>query len=93
MANDFLGNMSDPSGSLDHCIVSLFTTLGVAETLVNLQLGVRSQGDRWDAQVWARNLFDNHVETLIFDSVFQAGSFSTFFAPPRTYGLTVSTNF
>ncbi|MBX3707060.1 MAG: hypothetical protein R3E82_16545 [Pseudomonadales bacterium] len=60
---------------------------------MNLQLGVRSQGDRWDAQVWARNLFDNHVETLIFDSVFQAGSFSTFFAPPRTYGLTVSTNF
>ncbi|MEQ8990920.1 MAG: TonB-dependent receptor [Pseudomonadales bacterium] len=64
-----------------------------AETLVNLQLGVRSQDDRWDAQIWARNLFDNHVETLIFDSVFQTGSFSTFFAPPRTYGLTVSTNF
>lgn len=62
------------------------------ETLVNLQLGVRASDDRWDVQFWARNLFDNHVKTLVFDSVFQSGSFSTFFGPPRMIGMTLRTS-
>ena len=61
------------------------------ELLVNLQLGLRAQDDRWDVQFWARNLFDNHVKTLVFNSVFQSGSFSTFVGPPRMIGVTLRT--
>ena len=64
-----------------------------AETLVNLQLGLRAVDERWDVQLWARNLFDNHVKTLVFDSVFQSGSFSTFFGPPRMIGATLRSRF
>ena len=63
------------------------------EVLVNLQLGLRAADDRWDFQVWARNLFDNHIETLVFNSVLQGGSFSTFLAPPRMVGATLRMNF
>lgn len=62
------------------------------ELLVNLQLGLRAQDDRWDVQFWARNLFDNDVKTLVFNSVFQSGSFSTFIGPPRMIGVTLRTN-
>jgi outer membrane receptor protein involved in Fe transport len=63
------------------------------EEIVNLQLGVRAQDDAWDFQVWARNLTDNQVNTLVFNSVFQSGSFSTFFGPPRMVGATLRMNF
>jgi len=63
------------------------------EVLVNLQLGLRAQSDRWDVQVWARNLFDEHVNTLVFNSVFQDESLSTFFGPPRMVGGTLRLSF
>ena len=63
------------------------------EVIVNLQLGFRAQDDKWDVQFWARNLTDNQVNSLIFNSVFQSGSFSTFFTPPRMIGATLRTNF
>jgi iron complex outermembrane recepter protein len=63
------------------------------EEIVNLQVGVRSNDDRWDVQAWARNLTDNQVNTLIFSSVFQSGSFSTFFSAPRMVGVTLRTYF
>lgn len=61
------------------------------EAIVNLQLGLRAYDDRWDVQLWARNLFDNDVKTLVFNSVFQSGSFSTFIGPPRMIGITLRT--
>ena len=33
------------------------------------------------------------MNMLVFDSVFQAGSFHTFLNPPRTFGLKVGANF
>ncbi|MBV1878446.1 MAG: TonB-dependent receptor [Pseudomonadales bacterium] len=62
------------------------------EAIVNLQVGMRALDDRWDVKLWARNLTDRHVKTIIFDSVFQQGSFSTLFAPPRMVGVTVTTH-
>ncbi|MBV1906889.1 MAG: TonB-dependent receptor, partial [Pseudomonadales bacterium] len=62
-----------------------------AEFIFNMQLGIRSPDDKWNVQVWARNLTNRHVKTIIFDSVFQQGSFSTLFAPPRMIGVTLST--
>ncbi len=63
------------------------------EAIVNLQIGLRSQDERWDVQLWARNLTDNTVHTLIFNSVFQSESFSTFVNPPRMVGGTLRMNF
>ncbi len=63
------------------------------EVLVNLQLGLRAMDDRWDFQLWARNLTDNQVRTLVFNSVLQGESFSSFFGPPRMVGGTLRVNF
>jgi len=60
------------------------------KSIVDLQLGLWSQDERWDAQIWARHLFNTHVDALIFNSVFQGGSFGTFLGPPRisdAYGI------
>lgn len=60
------------------------------KSIVNMQLGLRDMEDRWDVQFWARNVTDTQVDTLVFNSVFQTGSFSTFLNPPRMVGLTFS---
>ena len=63
-----------------------------AYDLFNAQLGIKSAGGRYEAILWGRNLGDKRVNTLVFDSVFQNGSWHTFLNPPRTYGLTLKAN-
>ena len=63
-----------------------------AHDLFNAQLGVKSASGRYEAVFWGRNLGDKRVNTLVFDSVFQGGSWHTFLNPPRTYGLTLKAN-
>lgn len=63
-----------------------------AYDLFNAQLGIKSAGGRYEAIFWGRNLGDKRVNTLVFDSVFQNGSWHTFLNPPRTYGLTLKAN-
>ena len=60
--------------------------------LFNAQLGVRTSDGRYEAIVWGRNLTDRRMNNLVFDSVFQGGSFHTFLNPPRTFGLKVNAN-
>lgn len=62
-------------------------------SLVNAQVGVRTSDGRYEAIVWGRNLTDRRMNMLVFDSVFQAGSWHTFLNPPRTFGLKVRANF
>ena len=64
-----------------------------ANTLVNARLGARSPDGTWEIELWGNNITDEFVNTLVFDSVFQSGSFHTFFNPPRMYGITVKYNF
>lgn len=47
---------------------------------------------RYEAVLWGRNLSDKRVNSLVFDSVFQNGSWRTFLNTPRTYGLTLKAN-
>lgn len=54
--------------------------------LLNGQVGVRSADERWEAALWVTNLTDKRYNTVVFDSVFQGGSFSTFSAAPRMWG-------
>jgi iron complex outermembrane receptor protein len=61
--------------------------------LYNMSIGVRTTDGRYELTGWGTNLTDEHVDTVVFNSVFQAGSFSTFFAPPRMYGATFKVNF
>ena len=60
-----------------------------AFNLLNAQFGVRSSDGRYEAIVWGRNLTDKTTNFLVFDSVFQGGSWHTFVNPPRTAGVTV----
>ncbi|MYD99500.1 MAG: TonB-dependent receptor [Gammaproteobacteria bacterium] len=60
--------------------------------LFNAQFGVQTQDGRYEAIVWGRNLTDRRMNILVFDSVFQSGSYHTFLNPPRTFGLKVGAN-
>ena len=63
-----------------------------AVNLFNAQLGLKTADDRYEAILWGRNLGNKRMNMLVFDSVFQAGSWHTFINPPRTYGLTFRAN-
>ena len=58
-----------------------------AFNLVNAQVGIRTSDEKYEIVLWGRNLGDKRTNSLVFDSVFQGGSFSTFLNPPRTYGI------
>ena len=60
-----------------------------AMNLLNAQFGVRSEDGRYEAIVWGRNLTDKTSNFLVFDSVFQGGSWHTFVNPPRMAGVTL----
>lgn len=64
-----------------------------AHNFHNAQLGLRSADSRYEAFLWGRNLGNKRMNTLVFDSVFQGGSWHTFLNPPRTWGVTVKANF
>ena len=60
-----------------------------AFNLLNAQFGVRSEDGRYEATIWGRNLTNKQTNFLVFDSVFQGGSWHTFVNPPRTAGVTL----
>jgi iron complex outermembrane receptor protein len=63
-----------------------------AYTLLNLRLGVRSDDERWEVALWARNLTDKLYRTEVFGpgSGFLPGRIH--YGPPRIYGLSASYN-
>jgi iron complex outermembrane receptor protein len=64
-----------------------------ATNIYNVSAGVRTVDDKYELLAWGTNVGNEYVNTVIFNSVFQAGSYSTFFAPPRMYGVTFKMNF
>ena len=60
-----------------------------AFSLYNANVGIGTADSRYEAILWARNLADKRTNTLVFDSVFQQGSWHTWVNPPRSFGLTV----
>ena len=63
-----------------------------AFSLFNVQAGVERGDGRYEIMLTARNLTDKRVNVLVFDSVFQSGSWHTFVNPPRVIGLTLRGN-
>ena len=56
-------------------------------------LGLGTLDKAWGVEIWVRNLTDERVANIIFDTPFQAGSQSAFMEPPRTAGITLRRNF
>lgn len=63
-----------------------------AFSLINLQTGVERADGRYEIMLTGRNITDKRVNMLVFDSVFQSGSWHTFVNPPRVIGLSVRAN-
>ncbi len=64
-----------------------------AYVLVNASLGLGTLDERWGIEVWARNLTDERIYNIVFDTPFQTGNQSAFVEPPRTLGVTVRRSF
>ena len=60
-----------------------------AFNLYNANVAIGTADGRYEAILWGRNLADKRTNMLVFDSVFQSGSWHTWVNPPRTFGLTV----
>ena len=59
---------------------------------LNASFGI-STDSGWDFTLWGRNLTDDEFLMSAAPGVFQAGSFSGYPNPPRTYGVTARKNF
>jgi iron complex outermembrane recepter protein len=64
-----------------------------ALTLVNARIALGSQSERWTLEAWAQNLTDEDYYQIVFDALYQSGTFNTFLGTPRIYGLTLRMQF
>ena len=60
---------------------------------LNATVGIGAMDDKWRLELWGKNLTDETVLNIGFDTPAQTGSFSAFIEPPRMVGGTVSYNF
>lgn len=61
--------------------------------LLNASLGVGSLDKGWGLEFWVRNLTDERVLNLAFDTPFQTGNQSGVMEPPRMLGVTLRAQF
>ncbi|WP_252272768.1 TonB-dependent receptor [Pseudomonas subflava] len=59
-------------------------------TLTNLRLGLRQADRRWEAELWARNLFDEGYITAVYAQL-GAGDYGVLTGDPRSVGMTLRT--
>ena len=59
----------------------------------NGRIGFGPDDDFWRIEVWGNNLFDQDYYQIQFDQPIQTGTFGSFLAEPRTYGVTLKVNF
>lgn len=62
-----------------------------AFTMLNGRLGLGSMNGRWNVEVWGRNLTDETYAQVAFDQFAQTGTFGAFLGAPRTWGVTLRT--
>ena len=60
-----------------------------AFNLYNANVGIGTADGRYELVLWGRNLAGKRMNTLVFDSVFQPGSWHTFVNAPRALGVTL----
>ncbi|EAQ97186.2 TonB-dependent receptor [Congregibacter litoralis] len=64
-----------------------------AFTTVNATIGIGDLDDQWRLEFWGKNLTDETVINIGFDTPAQTGSMSAFVEPPRMYGATLNYSF
>ncbi|MBL4871647.1 MAG: TonB-dependent receptor [Robiginitomaculum sp.] len=64
------------------------TTQGSFVTLDG-SIGIQSVNGIWAFDIWGKNITDETIASVIFDTPLQAGSFSAFLEAPATYGATL----
>lgn len=63
------------------------------QDIVNASLGLTNETHQFEVMIWGRNLTDDETVIAAFPTVAQAGSYSGFLYPPRTYGVTLRKRF
>ena len=61
--------------------------------VLNARLGIGSSDERWKVELWGANLTDETYTQVVFDPLFQTGSYGTILSAPRTYGVTLRLNY
>ncbi|MDH4041819.1 MAG: TonB-dependent receptor [Gammaproteobacteria bacterium] len=62
-------------------------------TIVNARLGLRTADSNWEVSLWGKNIFEEDYNSILFNTVLQDGSWSSFRGEPRTYGASVRYDF
>jgi iron complex outermembrane receptor protein len=77
-------------GSLDDSRYSLAGDYG----LLNLRLGIRDAGGRWDVALWSKNVANAHYNTSYLNyGALIPGVYAPGVGDPRTYGATLKASF
>ncbi|WP_440957416.1 TonB-dependent receptor [Oceanicaulis sp. LC35] len=62
-----------------------------AFTLLNARVGLNHADGAWSIEAWGRNLTDEAYAQVAFDQFAQSGGFGAFMGAPRTWGVTLRT--
>ena len=62
-----------------------------AFTLLNARVGLNHVDGAWSIEAWGRNLTDEAYAQVAFDQFAQSGGFGAFMGAPRTWGVTLRT--
>ena len=60
---------------------------------IDATVGFEFNDGRIGLDFWGKNLTDQTITNIVFDTPLQPGSFSAFLEAPRTYGATLRVNF
>jgi len=61
--------------------------------IFNANVTIEASDESWAVELWGKNLTDEEVINIGFDTVLQTGSFSAFMSEPMTWGVTGRMNF
>ena len=61
--------------------------------IVNANITLEASDESWAVELWGRNLTDEEVINIGFDTPLQTGSMSAFVEAPMTWGVTGRMNF
>ena len=61
--------------------------------VANLRFGIGAADDRWQIDIWSRNVFEKDYRQVVFNAPLQTGTFLAFLGDPRTSGVSLRFNF
>ena len=86
----------EAAGSLDAAVAAAPLVpfdIQKANRKINLRLGVAHPDDNWALELWGNNIFNEITRGVTFNTVLRDTSRSAFIQDPRTYGVTLRTQF